>query len=113
MGSRHIPVLVEEVISLLRCEPHQIYVDATLGGGGHALEILRRTAPDGIVIGIEWDEDALSEARDGSKDGVVGSGPRQPPFRGRSRRDDLLLWRRAMEQAHCESDRRGEKAGFH
>ncbi|MEI9476283.1 MAG: 16S rRNA (cytosine(1402)-N(4))-methyltransferase, partial [Deltaproteobacteria bacterium] len=67
MGSRHIPVLVEEVISLLRCEPHQIHVDATLGGGGHALEILRRTAPDGIVIGIEWDEDALSEARNALK----------------------------------------------
>ena len=60
---RHIPVLVEEVISLLRCEPHQIYVDATLGGGGHTLEILHRTAPDGIVIGIEWDEDAIAEAR--------------------------------------------------
>jgi 16S rRNA (cytosine1402-N4)-methyltransferase len=38
-------------------------VDATLGGGGHTLEILHRTAPDGIVIGIEQDEDALSEAR--------------------------------------------------
>jgi 16S rRNA (cytosine1402-N4)-methyltransferase len=63
MGSRHIPVLVEEVISLFRCEPHQVYVDATLGGGGHALEILRRTAPDGIVIGIDWDEAALCEAR--------------------------------------------------
>jgi 16S rRNA (cytosine1402-N4)-methyltransferase len=67
MGSRHIPVLVDEVISLLRCEPHQIHVDATLGGGGHALEILRRTAPDGIVIGIEWDEDALFEARNALK----------------------------------------------
>ena len=67
MGFRHIPVLVDEVISLLRCEPHQIHVDATLGGGGHALEILRRTAPDGIVIGIEWDEDALSEARNALK----------------------------------------------
>ncbi len=48
---------------LLRCEPSQTYVDATLGGGGHALEILKRTAPDGIVIGVEWDEDAISEAR--------------------------------------------------
>ena len=64
MGSRHIPVLVEEVISLFGCEPHQVYVDATLGGGGHALEILRRTAPDGILIGIDWDEAALCEARD-------------------------------------------------
>ena len=40
-----------------------MYVDATLGGGGHALEILKRTGPDGVVVGIDWDEDALSEAR--------------------------------------------------
>jgi 16S rRNA (cytosine1402-N4)-methyltransferase len=60
---KHIPVLVEEVMMLLRCESSQTYVDATLGGGGHALEILKRTAPDGIVIGVEWDEDAISEAR--------------------------------------------------
>jgi 16S rRNA (cytosine1402-N4)-methyltransferase len=59
----HIPVLVEEVMTFLRCEPGRTYVDATLGGGGHASEILKRTAPDGVVIGIEWDEEALSEAR--------------------------------------------------
>lgn len=63
MGFRHIPVLVEEVMTFLRCEPGRTYVDATLGGGGHASEILKRTAPDGVVIGMEWDEDALSEAR--------------------------------------------------
>jgi 16S rRNA (cytosine1402-N4)-methyltransferase len=54
MGSQHIPVLVEEVMNLLRCEAHKTYVDATVGGGGHALEILKRTSPDGIVIGIDW-----------------------------------------------------------
>jgi 16S rRNA (cytosine1402-N4)-methyltransferase len=63
MGSRHIPVLVEEVMNLLRCEAHKTYVDATLGGGGHALEILKRTSPDGIVIGIDWDEEAIAEAK--------------------------------------------------
>ena len=62
MGFGHIPVLVEEVMTLLGCEPHQTYVDATLGGGGHALEILRRIAPDGIVIGLDWDEEAVAEA---------------------------------------------------
>jgi len=62
MGSQHIPVLVEEVMNLLRCEAHKTYVDATVGGGGHALEILKRTLPDGIVIGIDWDEDAIAEA---------------------------------------------------
>ena len=63
MRTRHIPVLVEEVMTFLRCEPGRTYVDATLGGGGHASEILKRTAPDGVVIGMEWDEDALTEAR--------------------------------------------------
>ena len=60
---KHVPVLVEEVMSFLRCEPGRTYVDATLGGGGHASEILQRTAPDGVAIGMEWDEDALFEAR--------------------------------------------------
>lgn len=62
MGLEHIPVLVEEVMTFLRCEPGGTYVDATLGGGGHASEILKRIAPDGVLIGMEWDEDALSEA---------------------------------------------------
>ena len=62
-GFGHVPVLVEEVMTFLRCEPGRTYVDATLGGGGHASEILKRTAPDGVVIGIDWDEEALSEAR--------------------------------------------------
>ncbi len=62
MGLQHIPVMVDEVTTFLRCESGRTYVDATLGGGGHASEILKRTAPDGLLIGMEWDEDALSEA---------------------------------------------------
>ncbi len=46
-GTSTHPCFSEEVISLLGCGPHRIYVDATLGGGGHALEILKRTEPDG------------------------------------------------------------------
>lgn len=49
-------------MSLLQCEPRKTYVDATLGSGGHALEILKRTEPDGILIGLDWDEDAIAEA---------------------------------------------------
>lgn len=63
MELKHIPVMLEEVMSFLKCESGRTYVDATLGGGGHASEILRRSAPDGVVIGMEWDEDALMEAR--------------------------------------------------
>jgi len=63
MGLKHIPVMVEEVMAFLKCETGRTYVDATLGGGGHASEILKRTAPDGALIGMEWDEDALAEAK--------------------------------------------------
>ena len=55
--------MVEEVMAFLKCETGRTYVDATLGGGGHASEILKRTAPDGALIGMEWDEDALAEAK--------------------------------------------------
>jgi len=50
-------------MGFLQCEPGRTYVDATLGGGGHAFEILRRSLPDGRLIGLEWDETAIGEAR--------------------------------------------------
>ncbi len=61
--SRHIPVLVEEVMQLLQCRPGGIYLDGTVGGGGHSLEILRRSSPGGRVIGLDLDPDALARAR--------------------------------------------------
>ena len=63
MASRfHTPVLLEEAVGSLGCKPHGIYVDGTLGGGGHAYEILMRTALDGRLIGIDADQDALDES---------------------------------------------------
>jgi 16S rRNA (cytosine1402-N4)-methyltransferase len=59
---KHIPVMVEEAMDLLRCEPGRTYVDGTLGGGGHAEEILKRSGPDGVVIGMDWDKEAIDEA---------------------------------------------------
>lgn len=50
-------------MDLLKCGPGKTYVDATLGGGGHAFEILSRTGPDGILIGVEWDEESIIEAK--------------------------------------------------
>ncbi|RPJ05055.1 MAG: 16S rRNA (cytosine(1402)-N(4))-methyltransferase RsmH, partial [Deltaproteobacteria bacterium] len=64
MGQQHIPVLLNEVVSMLGCGPHRTYVDATLGGGGHTLEVLKRTGPDGRVIAFEWDEEAISKAKE-------------------------------------------------
>jgi 16S rRNA (cytosine1402-N4)-methyltransferase len=62
MVSFHTPVMLEKVLQSLRCRPGGIYVDGTLGGGGHALAILENTAPDGLLIGIDRDDDALLES---------------------------------------------------
>jgi len=59
MYTFHTPVLQREVIESLQCRPGGIYVDGTVGGGGHASEILRVTAPDGLLVGIDIDDDAL------------------------------------------------------
>jgi 16S rRNA (cytosine1402-N4)-methyltransferase len=61
--SSHIPVLVEEVMEYLNVGRTGVYVDCTIGLGGHAYEILRRN-PKTEVIGFDIDEKALLEARD-------------------------------------------------
>lgn len=59
----HEPVLVDEIVFWLRCKPGGVYVDCTLGYAGLATRILHRTAPDGILIGIDRDEHALHASR--------------------------------------------------
>jgi len=60
-----VPVMVEEVIAGLRIKPDGTYVDGTIGAGGHAEAILKRLGSRGILIGIDWDGDAvrLAETR--------------------------------------------------
>jgi len=58
----HEPVMLEELLDSLNLRPDGIYVDGTLGGGGHARAILAATAPGGILVGIDRDEDALAES---------------------------------------------------
>ncbi len=55
--------MLHEAVDLLDCKPGGVYVDGTLGGGGHACEILKRTSPDGILIGIDCDDDAIESSR--------------------------------------------------
>jgi 16S rRNA (cytosine1402-N4)-methyltransferase len=62
-ASSHIPVLVEEVMDYLDIQREGVYVDCTIGLGGHAFEILRRN-PEARVIGFDIDEQALEKARD-------------------------------------------------
>lgn len=70
----HIPVLAEEVVRGLGCRPGGRYVDCTVGYGGHAALILERSAPDGVLIGMDQDEAALHAA-----------GERLRPYAGRVR----------------------------
>ncbi len=62
MYSFHQPVLLAETLASLNIHPGGIYVDGTVGGGGHAREILKLSEPDGILIGIDLDGDALGKA---------------------------------------------------
>jgi len=59
----HIPVLVSEVIAGLNLKPGDNVIDATIGGGGHALAILEATAPKGKLLGIDWDKTAVARAQ--------------------------------------------------
>ena len=58
----HASVLLKETIESLNIKPDGIYVDGTLGGGGHSLEIAKRLAPGGKLIGIDRDGDAICAA---------------------------------------------------
>ncbi|MBM7855931.1 16S rRNA (cytosine1402-N4)-methyltransferase [Desulfohalotomaculum tongense] len=62
MNFYHVPVLLEEVMAGLNLKPGGIYVDCTLGGAGHSAEILRRTGPNGKLIGLDQDPHALKAA---------------------------------------------------
>lgn len=59
----HEPVLVEEILFWLQCKPGGVYVDCTLGYAGLAARLLDRTAPDGILVGIDRDAAALAESQ--------------------------------------------------
>ncbi len=59
----HVSVLVDEVIGYLMVKPGGVYVDGTMGLGGHSEAILKASAPAGRVIAFDWDEKAIEIAR--------------------------------------------------
>ena len=62
MAFKHTSVLLRETVDGLEIKPDGIYVDATLGGGGHAYEVCSRLSEQGSFIGIDQDADAIAAA---------------------------------------------------
>lgn len=68
MTFEHRSVLLNETVDSLNIKPDGIYVDGTLGGGGHAYEVAKRLGPSGRLIGIDQDADAIAAATERLKD---------------------------------------------
>lgn len=62
-GTIHRPVLLEEVIEALAMQPGGRYIDCTLGGAGHAAEILERSSPNGHLLGLDADPGAVERGQ--------------------------------------------------
>ena len=63
MEFKHTPVMLEECIENLNIKANGIYVDGTIGGAGHSKEIIKKIGEEGLLIGIDRDEEALKSAK--------------------------------------------------
>lgn len=68
MEFKHKPVMLKECIQGLKINPKGTYVDGTLGGAGHSIEIVKRLEEQGRLIGIDRDEEALQAAKENLKE---------------------------------------------
>jgi 16S rRNA (cytosine1402-N4)-methyltransferase len=62
-GDEHIPVMAKEALHFLQCRPGGIYVDSTVGLGGHSRAILEEIQPGGLLIGVDRDKESLEKAQ--------------------------------------------------
>lgn len=64
----HLSIMVDDILHYLKPYSGGIYMDGTMGLGGHSLEILNASSPKGRLIGFEWDETAIAYSRQRLKD---------------------------------------------
>ncbi|MDD5491336.1 MAG: 16S rRNA (cytosine(1402)-N(4))-methyltransferase RsmH [bacterium] len=60
----HQPVMLKEAVTLLDIKKGGVYVDATIGGGGHAQEVLEKVGSDGLLIGLDQDQSAIEHCQE-------------------------------------------------
>jgi len=65
---KHYTVMLNEAVDALNCEDGKIYVDCTLGGGGHSELILKRIFPNGKLIAFDIDDEAIAHSKERLKD---------------------------------------------
>ena len=68
----HLPVLLKESINGLKIDDEGIYVDATFGGGGHSLEILRSLSKKGRLVSFDQDPDSINNSYEEFKQIIEG-----------------------------------------
>ena len=88
---RHIPVLLTECIDALDLPDHPVFVDATLGFAGHSFEAAKQLGAGGLLIGIDQDEVALTEAAAKLESIPAGDRPELALLRGNFGDLDELL----------------------
>ena len=91
----HIPVMVQEVISGLITDQNGVYVDATLGGGGHSSAMLDILGPNAVVIGIDRDAESISQVSE-----VLSSDTRLLINKGNFGQLDSILTECRCNQVH-------------
>jgi len=94
---KHIPVMLDECLEGLAIDPKGIYVDGTLGNGGHAAAILERLEEGGMLIGFDRDVDAIERVKDRLK---AGAGKRVELVRDNYANMAAQLGRLGIDKVH-------------
>ncbi len=108
----HVPVLLAEVLELLAVRPGGLWVDGTVGLGGHAAAVLRATAPDGRLLGLDRDTETLERARValrpfGERARLEPGDYREIPVRLAGERADGVLLDLGISSAQLDDPERG------